>query len=48
LSCDLPKDYEELIKTETGTTELAKDGGLSHTETAKINGETIIISLEKI
>ena len=48
LSCDLPKDYEELIKTETGTTELAKDGGLSHTETAKINGETVKVSLEKL
>ena len=48
LSVDLPEKYVDLIKSETGTTELAKDGDLSHTETTKINGETVEISLEKI
>ena len=48
LSTDLPKEYIDLIKSETGTTEIAKDGAFSHTETAKINGETVKVSLEKL
>ena len=48
LSTDLPKEYIDLIKSETGTTEIVEDGALSHTETAKINGETVKISLKKI
>ena len=48
LSTDLPKEYIDLIKSETGTTELAKDGAFSHAETAKINGETVKVSLEKL
>ena len=48
LSCDLPKGYEELIKTETGTKEITKDDGYAHSETAKLGNESITISLEKI
>ena len=48
LSTDLPKEYIDLIKSETGTTEIAKDGAFSHAETAKINGETVKVSLEKL
>ena len=48
LSTDLPKEYTDLIKSETGTAEIVNDNTLSHAETAKINGETVEISLEKI
>ena len=48
LSCDLPKAYEGLIKTETGTKELTKNQNYAHDEIAKINGENITISLERI
>ncbi len=48
LSCNLPKGYEELIKTETGTKEITKDGSYAHSETAKLGNESIAISLEKI
>ena len=48
LSCGLPKGYEDLIKAETGTKEIVKDGDYSHSETTKLDNETITISLEKI
>ncbi|MBR2766487.1 isoleucine--tRNA ligase [Candidatus Saccharibacteria bacterium] len=48
LSCDLPKAYEGLIKTETGTKELTKNQNYAHDEIAKINGENITISLERV
>ena len=48
LSCDLPKGFEELIKTEVGATEIVKDSNYSHDEIAKINGNNITISLEKL
>ena len=48
LSCDLPKGYEELIKTETGTKEITNDDGCTHNETTKLGSENITISLEKI
>ena len=48
LSVDLPKGYEDLIKSEVGATEITKDQNYSHDEIAKINNENITISLEKI
>ena len=48
LSCDLPKAYESLIKSETGAEKIVKNGNFAHDEIAKINGENITISLEKI
>ena len=48
LSCDLPKGYESLIKAETGTVEVVKDGNYAHDEIAKLGNENITISLEKI
>ena len=48
LSCDLPKGHEDFIKSEVGATEIIKDGNYAHDEIAKINGENVTISLEKI
>ena len=48
LSCDLPKGYEDLIKTETGTKEFSKDQNYAYDEIAKVNGENITISLERV
>ena len=48
LSCDLPHGYEKLIKSEVGATEINHTGNYSHDEIAKLNGENITISLEKV
>ena len=48
LSIDLPQDYEELVKSETLTDEFTKDANYAHDEIAKVAGENITISLEKI
>ena len=48
LSCDLPKGHETLIKAETGTKEFKQNQNYAHDEIAKINGENITISLEKM
>ena len=48
LSCDLPKGHEELIKTETGTKSIIKNGNYSHDEIVKLGGQNITISLEKV
>ena len=48
LSHDYPKNYEELIKTEVGAKEINQTGNYAYDEIAKINGENITISLEKI
>ena len=48
LTCDLPKAYEALIKSETGATEIAMNQNYTHDEIAKISGENVTISLEKI
>ena len=48
LSCDLPKGHESLIKSETGAKEINQTGNYTHDEIAKINGENITISLEKV
>ncbi len=48
LSIDLPKGFEDLIKSEAQAEEFTKDANYAHDEIAKINGENITISLEKI
>lgn len=48
LSCDLPKDYVELIKSEVGANAIAKDLNYAYDEIAKIDGKNVTISLEKI
>ena len=48
LSIDLPEGYEDLIKFEVNATEIAKNQNYSYDEIAKLNGENITISLEKV
>ena len=48
LSVDLPAGYEDLIKSEVNATEINREGNYTHDEIAKISGENITISLEKI
>ena len=48
LSIDLPKGFEDLIKSETLTDEFSKSANFTYDEIAKINGDSITISLEKI
>ena len=48
LSVELPAGYEDLIKSEVGATEISKAGNYTHDEIAKIGGENITISLEKV
>ena len=48
LTCDLPEGYEDLIKSEVGAAEITKNGNFAHDEIAKLAGENITISLEKL
>lgn len=48
LSIEPPKGYEDLIKSETNTTELNTTGNYAHDEIAKLSDENVTISLEKI
>lgn len=48
ISVELPKGYEELIKTEVGATEVNGTENYAYDEIAKLNGENITISLEKV
>ncbi len=48
LSIDLPKGFEELVKSETLTDDFTKSTNYAHDEIAKIGNENITISLEKI
>ena len=48
LSIDLPKGYEELIKSEVLADSIAKDGNYAHDEIAKVSGDNVTISLEKV
>ena len=47
LSIAPPAKYLELIKSETGATDLTQNQNYSHDEVAKISGENVTISLEK-
>ncbi len=48
LSCDLPKGHEDLIKSEVGATDINNTGNYTHDEIAKISGDNVTISLEKL
>ena len=48
ISIKLPKGYEDMIKAEVGATEVNNIENYSYDEVAKLNGENITISLEKI
>ena len=48
ISEDIPKGFEDLIKTETGSTMVSKNENYTYDEIAKLNGENITISLEKV
>ena len=48
LSCGIPRGYKDLIQSEVGATEIAQNQNYTHDEIAKINGENVTISLEKI
>ena len=48
LSIDPPKEHLKLIQSEVGATEITKNRNYAHDEVAKINGENITISLEKM
>ena len=48
LSIKPPKNYEDLIKSEVKTAKIAQNENYAFDEIAKINGENITISLEKI
>lgn len=48
LSLDLPDGFEDFVKSETLSDEFAKGANYSYDEIAKIGGENVTISLEKI
>lgn len=48
VSCDVPKEHEELVKAEVLTDSIAHNENYAHDEVAKLGGENITISLEKI
>ena len=48
LSCDLPAGFEDLVKSEVRVDVFEKNANFAHDEIAKISGENITISLEKI
>ena len=47
LSVEPPKQHTNLIKSEVGATKISS-GEYSHSEKAKISGEEVVISLEKV
>ena len=48
LSVDIPEGFENLVKTEVLADELTKNENYAYDEIAKVTGENITISLEKI
>ena len=48
LSCNLPKGHEDFIKSEVGAIEINNTGDYAHDEIAKISGDNVTISLEKL
>ena len=48
LSIVPPEAHLDLIKAEVGATEITQNGNYSHDEVAKLDGENITISLEKV
>ena len=48
LSCDLPSGFEDLVQTEVLADDITKNANFAHDEIAKVSGQNITISLEKV
>ena len=48
LSCEIPENYEGMVKSEVLADNIDRTGNYAYDEVAKINGENVTISLEKI
>lgn len=48
VSAEVPEEWAEMLKSETLATELVGDGNFAYDEIAKVNGENVTISLEKV
>lgn len=48
LSREIPKNYEKLVKVEVGAVSAKKDEKYTYEETAKVNGEEIRVSFERV
>lgn len=48
LSVEIPEGFTRLVKAEVLADEIVKDANLAHDEIAKLSGEAVTISLEKI
>ena len=48
LSINIPKGHEDLIKSEVGAHQITKNANYAHDLVAKISGENVTISLEKL
>ena len=48
ISCNLPESFDDLIKSEVGAIEINHNGNYAYDEIAKLNGENVTLSLEKI
>ncbi len=48
VSCEVPAEWVDTLKNEVLATELAEDGNFAYDEIAKVNGENVTISLERI
>lgn len=48
LSVEIPEGFTKLVKAEVLADEIVKDANLAHDEIAKLSGEAVTISLEKI
>lgn len=48
VSCEVPDEWKETLKSEVLANELAKNQNYAYDEIAKVNGENITISLEKV
>lgn len=48
VSCEVPEEWLEMLKAEVLAEEFGQDGNYAYDEIAKVNGENVTISLEKI
>ena len=48
LTCTLPKGHEDTIKSEVGAIDISTNANYTHDTVAKISGDNVTISLEKI
>ncbi len=48
VSCEVPEEWWEMLKNEVLAEEVTREGNYEHDEIAKVNGENVTISLEKV